>query len=507
MATILYVDDEASVGLILADTLERAGHVAVGARNVPEALQILPRGDIDLIISDYRMPGLTGLEFLTLLGREGYDIPLIMLTGYASIEHAVAAIKAGAIDYITKPVRPQQLELAVEQALEYVRLRRENEALRKEVLQYRNERQIIGDSPPMRRILQTVSMAAPTRATVLLQGESGTGKELFARAIHDQSDRRDKPFIQLNCAALPEGLIESSLFGHEKGAFTGAIKRVEGAFERAHRGTLLLDEISEMRLDLQAKLLRVLQEQEFERVGGTSPIKVDVRIIATTNRDLAAEAEAGNFRQDLYYRLSTIPMRIPPLRERPEDIPVLALRFAMRTANEIGKKIEGLTPDALQALQEFPWPGNVRELQHVIERAVILTPDAMIQAHCLEGTRFGLAHSLGGPGGRPLRITPPTPPGSVMAGRLGLSNTPAGVTAQPAAAAFGAFVDSAADPSGAINLSSLNVADAEKVLIQHALVAAENNRTKAAELLGISVRTLRNKLNNPSAKDADDDSE
>jgi DNA-binding NtrC family response regulator len=208
------------------------------------------------------MPGLTGLEFISLLAREGYDTPLIMLTGYASIEHAVQSIKAGAIDYITKPVRPEQLKLAVDQALEFVRLRKENEALRREVMEFRNERQIIGESQALRRIQQTVAMAAPTRATVLLQGESGTGKELFARAIHDQSERRDRPFIKLNCAALPEGLVESALFGHEKGAFTGAIRRVEGAFERAHRGTLLLDEISEMRLDLQAKLLRVLQEQE-----------------------------------------------------------------------------------------------------------------------------------------------------------------------------------------------------------------------------------------------------
>ena len=297
MATILYVDDEPSIGLILEDTLEQAGHTPVGARNVPEALQVLARGDVDLVISDYRMPGLSGLEFLSLLRREGYDVPLIMLTGYASIEHAVASIKAGAVDYITKPIRPQQLELAVEQALELVRLRRENDALRREVMEFRNERQIIGDSQVMRRLMQTVAMAAPTRATVLLQGESGTGKELLARALHDQSDRRDKPFIQLNCAALPEGLIESALFGHEKGAFTGALKRVEGAFERAHRGTLLLDEVSEMRLDLQAKLLRVLQEQEFERVGGTSPIRVDVRIIATTNRKLQADAANGMFRQ------------------------------------------------------------------------------------------------------------------------------------------------------------------------------------------------------------------
>jgi DNA-binding NtrC family response regulator len=248
---------------------------------------------------------------------------------------------------------------------------------------------------------------------------------------------------------------------------------VEGAFERANRGTLLLDEISEMRLDLQAKLLRVLQEQEFERVGGTSPIKVDVRIVATTNRDLAQEADQGTFRQDLYYRLSTIPVRIPPLRERPEDIPVLALRFALRTAAEIGKKIEGLSPDALASLQQFPWPGNVRELQHVIERAVILTPDPMIQPHCLEGTRFGLAHSLGAPSIRPRTI--------------GVSPVMAIANGGPPTAG-----------PGSVNLQSLNVGDAERGLIQHALQAADNNRTRAAELLGISVRTLRNKLNGKS---------
>ena len=340
MATILYVDDEPSVGLILEDTLEQAGHTPVGARNVPEALQVLARGDVDLVISDYRMPGLSGLEFLSLLRREGYDVPLIMLTGYASIEHAVASIKAGAVDYITKPVRPQQLELAVEQALELVRLRRENDALRREVMEFRNERQIIGDSQVMRRLMQTVAMAAPTRATVLLQGESGTGKELLARALHDQSDRRDKPFIQLNCAALPEGLIESALFGHEKGAFTGALKRVEGAFERAHRGTLLLDEVSEMRLDLQAKLLRVLQEQEFERVGGSSPIRVDVRIIATTNRKLQADAANGTFRQDLYYRLSTIPILIAPLQGASRGHPAagVPLRDAHRRRHQEGRE-------------------------------------------------------------------------------------------------------------------------------------------------------------------------
>jgi DNA-binding NtrC family response regulator len=399
-----------------------------------------------------------------------------MLTGYASIEHAVASIKAGAIDYITKPVRPQQLELAVDQALEFVRLRRENDLLRKEVMEFRNERSIVGDSAAVRRILQTVAMAAPTRATVLLQGESGTGKELFARAVHDQSDRRDKPFIKLNCAALPEGLIESALFGHEKGAFTGAIKRVEGAFERAHRGTLLLDEISEMRLDLQAKLLRVLQEQEFERVGGSGPIKVDVRIIATTNRDLAAESAAGTFRQDLYYRLSVIPVLIPPLRERPEDVPLLAYRFAMRTAAENAKELRGIAPEAIEMLQLYPWPGNVRELQHVIERAVILNADPVLQPHALEGDRFGLTHTIGS-GVTPMR-------------------------ALYASAANAANGVPAPDPN-AVTLTSLNVAEAERVLIQRALVASDQNRTRAAELLGISVRTLRNKLNGPKDEESE----
>ena len=470
MATILYVDDEPAIGLILEDTLERAGHATVGARNVPQALQALARGGIDLIISDYRMPGLTGLEFLELLQQEGYDVPLIMLTGFATIEHAVSAIKAGAVDYITKPVRPEQLELAVAQALEVVRLRRENDTLRREVMEFRNERAIIGDSLQIRRLLQTVSTAAPTRATVLLEGESGTGKELFARAIHDASDRRDRPFIKLNCAALPEGLVESALFGHEKGAFTGAIKRVEGAFERAHSGTLLLDEISEMRLDLQAKLLRVLQEQEFERVGGSNPIKVDVRIIATTNRNLATYAAQGQFRQDLFFRLSVIPISLPPLRDRPGDIPLLSHRFAMRTAAEMKKEIRGLAPETLEMLQRYEWPGNVRELQHAIERAVILSPEPVLQPSAFDGQRFGLSPRGAGP----------TPTRSASA--VALSELVGGGQTVPA---------------GAVVLTSLDVSEGEARLIERALQVSGGNRTRAAELLGMSVRTLRNKLNGP----------
>jgi len=461
MATILHVDDEPAVGLILEDTLERAGHRPIGARNVPEALQVLGRESVDLIISDYRMPGITGLEFLDMLQREGHAVPLIMLTGYASIEHAVSAIKAGAIDYITKPVQPEQLELAVAQALQVVRLKLENSQLRREVMEFRNERQIIGDSPVIRTLMQTVAMAAPTRATVLLQGESGTGKELFARAIHDQSDRHDEPFIKLNCAALPEGLIESALFGHERGAFTGAVRRVEGAFERAHRGTLLLDEISEMRLDLQAKLLRVLQEQEFERVGGTTAIRVDVRIIATSNRDLAAAVARGEFRQDLYYRLSVMPIVIAPLRDRIEDIPSLAWRFAMRTAAEVGKEVHGISTDAIALLQRHSWPGNVRELQHAVERAVILTTDAMLRPSV-----FDIASS-------PTAVSSPGTRGG----------------------GSGERVPADGETLHVLELPSLDVNEAERVLIQRALAASGQNRTRAAQLLGISVRTLRNKLN------------
>ncbi len=468
MAKILYLDDEPSVGVILDDALTRAGHSPIGSQNVPEALQVLARERVDLIISDYRMPGLTGLEFLELLQREGYDVPLIMITGYGSIEHAVAAIKAGAIDYITKPVRAQQLELAVEQALEFVRLRRENELLRREVMEFRNERQVVGDSPAIQRIMQTVSMVAPTRATVLLQGESGTGKELFARAIHNQSDRRAKPFIQLNCAALPEGLIESALFGHERGAFTGAIKRVEGAFERANGGTLLLDEVSEMKLELQPKLLRVLQEQEFERVGGSSPIRVDVRVIATTNRNLAAEAATGNFRQDLYYRLSVVPLEIPALRERPDDIAPLALRFAMQAGLEIGREISGIAPETLRLLQDYPWPGNVRELEHATERAVILSREPVLQPYTFESLRSWSTQPLAQQA-YARSLTPPVVPRQ-------FAFTPPGTPSE-------------------IVLQTLNVEEAERALIERALQITNNNRTRTAELLGISVRTLRNKLN------------
>ena len=461
MATILCVDDEPATGVVLEHHLTRLGHRPLLASSVEDALKTIARTPVDLIIADYRMPQATGLDLLGLLEKEGYQIPVIIMTGYSSIEHAVVSIKSGAIDYLTKPIRPETLEIAVTQALEVMRLRRENEQFRREINRFRSTRALVGESPQFRRVMDTIATVAPTRATVLLEGESGTGKELFARAIHDQSPRHDGPFIALNCAAMPDGLIESALFGHEKGAFTGATARTAGAFERAHGGTLLLDEISEMRLDLQAKLLRVLQEHEFERVGGHQAIKVDVRLIATTNRDLRAEVEAGRFRADLFYRLNVVPIRTPPLRERKEDLPVLVQHFARRAAEEIGVPLNSIAPEAMDLLMQYSWPGNVRELANAVERAVILSRGNPLRPDVFHGM---LDSAL-----RPAALAPP------------------GITAHSSAPAA---PGTAPDGGAAFNLDAL-----EGVAIQRALVATGGNRSKAAKLLGISERTLRNKLN------------
>jgi DNA-binding NtrC family response regulator len=398
------------------------------------------------------MPEMTGMDLIDALRRDEHDIPVIVVTGHGSVEHAVAAMRAGATDYVEKPVEPAQLEMAVSQVLDLARLRRENRALKDQVRQFSHDHGIVGDSEPLKRVMELIRTVAPTRSTVLVQGESGTGKELIARAVHGWSDRADGPFISVNCAALPETLIESSLFGHEKGAFTGATRMVKGAFERAHGGTLLLDEVTEMKPDLQGKLLRVIQEQEFERVGGAAPIHVDVRIVATTNRDLTEWVRRGKFREDLFYRLAVVPVTVPPLRERKEDIPALVHRFAQRTGREIGKRVEAVAPDVLERLAEHDWPGNVRELAHAVERAVILTEGPILDARAFE---YG----------------------------VGQTHTDAGPSVDTGSA------------NDAITLRSVDLKAAEEVLIQAALAQTGQNRTRAAELLGISVRTLRNKLN------------
>jgi len=447
MSTILCIDDEPSVGVTLEHTLVEFGHQAILATSVSEGLKVLAQQSVDLILSDYRMPDATGLDLLEALRQQGLEVPVIIMTGYSSIEHAVLSMRHGAVDYLTKPLRQETLRIAVTNALEVNRLRRENDEFRSELSSLRGPRTIVGESEALRSVMETIAAVAPTRATVLLEGESGTGKELFARALHEQSPRRDQPFVTVNCAALPEGLVESALFGHERGAFTGANARAHGAFERAHRGTLLLDEISEMRLDLQPKLLRAIQEQEIERVGGHQLLKVDVRIVATTNRDLLAETQANRFRRDLYYRLSVMPIRTPPLRERLGDVPLLTEHFVRNAAASLGVKAPEVPPETLELLQRRPWPGNIRELANVIERAVIL---------CRSGQLL------------------PAAVREVQAG---------GLAAEVLAPARGAPAE------GPINLKEL-----ERIAIERALVATSGHRTRAAELLGISERTLRNKL-------------
>jgi len=456
MATILCVDDEPAVGVVLEHALTNLGHRPLIATSVDEALKTVAQEVVELIIADYRMPEATGLDLVAMLKEQGYAIPVIMMTAHSSIEHAVLSIKSGAVDYLTKPVRAETLQVAVDQVLEVTKLRKENEAFRSEIASLRSSREIVGDSAPMCAIMRTIAMIAPTRATVLIQGESGTGKELFARAIHDQSPRYDQPFVSLNCAAMPEGLVESALFGHEKGAFTGATARTPGAFERAHRGTLLLDEICEMRLDLQAKLLRVIQEQEFERVGGKQSIRVDVRIIATTNRQMKDEVEAGRFRQDLFYRLNVVPVFTPPLRERLDDIPLLVHHFARRASHEMGLPTCTVDAETVALLKAYSWPGNVRELANAVERAAIFAHDGVLKPEAF----------------RPYleEVSAPLP-------------SAAGPGTQPRSE----------------SLPSLDLRALERIAIEQALANTDGNRSRAAKLLGISERTLRNKLNVPKS--------
>lgn len=441
---ILLIEDDPGEQELIAEVLKLRGYRVDRAARGTEGVKLLENNFYDLVLCDVRLPDMSGLDVLKRAKELDKDLGVIIITAYPSIPNAVRAIQSGAYDYLQKPLNVDHLEHTLDRYFEYYELVRENRQLRQELKKAYSFDALVGKSAVMQEIFERIRLVANSRATVLITGESGTGKELVARAIHYNSPRRNKPFIKTNCAALPEGLIESELFGHEKGAFTGAYRARKGRFELADGGTLLLDEVSEIGIGLQAKLLRVLQEREFERVGTAETVKVDVRVIATTNRDLREEIRAGRFREDLYYRLNVVPIHLPPLRERKEDIPLLVQHFIRKYAEENGKLIEGITEEALELFMRYNWPGNVRELENAIEQAVVLATKPILEAK--------LFHFL--------------------------NNVTGGLS-----------------PRGqGLDLSGMTLKEIEKLAILRALQETGGNRTHAAKRLGISVRTLRNKL-------------
>ncbi len=443
---LLIVDDEAGIRNLLSRVLSKEGYELQEADNGDDAIELAQQNPPDLVLCDIKMPGKDGIQVLDELKQISSDIEVIMLTAYSTVESAVQAMKLGAVDYIKKPFDVDELKIIIRKNLGVVELKRENNALRVEAgLKYGIDK-IIGNSPEMKRIFDEIKTIAPTPSTVLIHGESGTGKELIAGAIHYLSPRRNKRFIKVNCAAISEELLESELFGHEKGAFTGAVRSNEGKFVLADGGTILLDEISEMSPKLQAKLLRVLQEKEVDKVGGKEPVRVDVRVTATTNRDLKKEIEDGSFREDLYYRLNVVAISFPPLRDRKSDIPALSKHFLAKYNHEMNKKIAGIGKEAEDIMIRYNWPGNVRQLENCIERAVVLCADNEVQKQHL----------------------PPEMVHEVVGGNQKQAN---------------------------FSQVGMTVAEMEKQLIFETLKHTNDNRTRAAEMLGISIRTLRNKLN------------
>jgi len=371
--TVLVVDDDPAHRTMLRTLLTGWGYTISEADDGSTAIEKVHDQAFDLILMDIRMLKVSGLQALTEIKAFNPAIPIIIMTAYSSVETAVEALKNGAYDYLTKPLDFDELRFAMERAMDHTQLKEENRLLRETLGSHFDRRNIIGRSPAMVRLLETVAQVAPSEATILITGDSGTGKEMIAGAIHFNSPRKDGPFVKINCAAITETLLESELFGHEKGAFTGAYRKKEGRFRQAHGGSLFLDEISEMSLAMQVKLLRVLQEREITRVGGEEVIKVDVRIIAATNKDLLEEIEEGRFREDLYYRLNVVTLSMPPLRERREDIPLLAQHFLEVFSETNRKKIKGFTPQAMDRMLKYDWPGNVRELMNGVERGVVLS--------------------------------------------------------------------------------------------------------------------------------------
>jgi two-component system response regulator HydG len=391
-ATVLVVDDDRANLDSVARIFQREGLETLTAGNGTEALELLRRPEVSVMVTDLMMPGMDGQELLKASRAIRPDVEVVLMTAYGTVETAVAAMKDGAYDFITKPLKRHALVKAVDKALERHELAAENRALKAKLadLGAPGGRALVGQSPAFRAMMDTIRQAAPSTATVLLLGESGTGKELAARALHEASSRARGPFVAVNCGALPESILEAELFGVERGAFTGAVARREGRFERAHGGTLFLDEVGEMPLTAQVKLLRVLQEGELERLGGTQTVRVDVRIVAATNKDLQREVAEGRFREDLYYRLNVVEIRVPALASRREDISLLADAFLRRFAAKNAKSLRGFSPEALQVLENYAWPGNVRELEHAVERAVVLARNDVLEVTDLpESVRKG----------------------------------------------------------------------------------------------------------------------
>ena len=379
MAAILIVEDEAKMRRLLELNLGEDGFTTFSAGDAESGLKLLRENAIDLVLTDLKLPGMNGLEFLQAVKRQNAALPVVVMTAFGTVETAVEAMKAGASDYVLKPFSLTEMRMVIHKELDVRDLREENRNLREALGKKYSHPNIVARSPKMQEVLATVERVAPTNSTVLLGGESGVGKDLIARAIHEKSRRAQGPFLKINSTAIPENLLESELFGFERGAFTGAVASKPGKFELADKGTLFLDEIGDVPPATQVKLLRVLQEREFERLGGTKIIKVDVRLIAATNRDLREALEQGTFREDLYYRLNVVPIDIAPLRERREDIPDLVNLFISRFAGDSGKPVEGITPEAMQILVNYHWPGNVRELQNIVERACALAKGSVLE--------------------------------------------------------------------------------------------------------------------------------
>ena len=441
---ILVVDDELNIRVGLGKSLEMDGYVVYLAEDGNEALKLMMRIEIDLVLSDLRMPGLSGEELLKRISSAYPTVPVIILTGHGTVENAVNAMRDGAYDFMTKPVNLDRLSLLVKRALSSRELVLQHRALKEEVEKLekkRNYSNIVGKSAQMQKIFELLAQVAPSKASVLITGESGVGKELVADALHQFSARSEYPFVKVHCAALSESLLESELFGHEKGSFTGAVGLKKGRFELADRGTIFLDEIGDINQSVQIKILRVLQEKSFERVGGEKTVKTDVRIVSATNRDLKKEIEDGNFREDLFYRLNVVNIHIPPLRERKEDIQLLAASFLNEFSEENNKSIEGIDPKAAMALYNYAWPGNVRELRNCMESAVVLCRKHII---ALDDLPPSLAEDT---------------EGNYIKIAMGVS-----------------------------------LAEAEKVIIRNTLNLEKGNKSKAAEILGIGRKTLHRKI-------------